>query len=56
VSKSPVMNHDENKRQEFKDKTLKRVYEALNNTAKTSKPAIKVNIKGLMPKKGEEGS
>lgn len=57
MSKSSVMSHDENKRQEFKDQTLKRVYDALNHTAKSTKLAsTKVIVKGLMPKKGEEGS
>lgn len=57
MSKSSVMSHDENKRQEFKDKALRRVYEALNKTAKTTKLISKtVVVKGLMPKKGEEGS
>lgn len=57
MSKSSVMSHDENKRQEFKDKALRRVYDALNKTAKTTKLVSKtVVVKGLMPKKGEEGS
>lgn len=55
--RSSVMSHDENKRQEFKDQTLRRVYDALNSTAKTVKAVSKeVIVKGLMPKKGKEGS
>lgn len=57
MSKSPMMSHDENKRQEFKDKTLQRVYDALHKAAKpVAKQSKKVTVKGLMPKKGEGGS
>lgn len=55
--RSKVMSHDEDKRQEFKDKTLRRVYDALNNTAKSVKiVSTQVTVKGLPPKKGKEGS
>jgi hypothetical protein len=56
--RSPVMTNDENSRQEFKDRTLRRVYDALNAP---SKPVKKVNtdevtVKGLRPQKREEES
>lgn len=56
MSKSPIMSHDENKRQEFKDKTLRRVYAALNATVKVRKTSVPKEfvVKGLLPKSGGE--
>lgn len=58
MSKSPIMSHDENKRQEFKDKTLRRVYEVLNGSKKQTvqnSSSDEVIVKGLHPKKRKEG-
>lgn len=53
--RSSIMSHDENKRQEFKDKTLKRVYDALNaKTVAKPEASKEVIVKGLRPKKGKE--
>lgn len=56
MSNSKVMSHDENKRQEFKENTLRRVYNALNNTAKTVSKTLstEVTVKGLQPKNRKE--
>lgn len=54
MSKSPVMTHDDNNRKEFKEQTLRRIYDALNpvdKAAKVKHPSTKdVTVKGLMPK------
>lgn len=54
MSKSPMMTHDDNNRQEFKDQTRRRVYDALNPIVKKEKikhsSTEMVTIKGLKPK------
>jgi hypothetical protein len=57
MGKSSVFSHDENKRQEFKDKTLRRVYEILNNTKKVvakNSSSDTVIVKGLQPRNRKE--
>lgn len=56
--RSSIIKNEDNSRQEFKDKTLKRVYDALNKTAniKAANCSVEeVTVKGLRPRKREEG-
>ncbi len=56
MARSPVMSNDINQRQEFKEQTLRRIYDAINSPVKvTSKGSMSkgVIVKGLQPPKKE---
>lgn len=52
--RSKILTHDDNNRKEFKEEALRRVYNALNSTAKSTIIKLvskEVLVKGLIPKR-----